>query len=91
MQTQTVVNDGNVVLQVQPTNANDSSAVMHRSLNANPPRVISAKGSYLELENGQKIFDATGGAAVSCIGHCDPRYVINVRYLGESTIILIQQ
>jgi adenosylmethionine-8-amino-7-oxononanoate aminotransferase len=31
--------------------------------------VKSAKGMYIYLENGQKILDATGGAAVSAIGH----------------------
>ncbi|CAG8417342.1 unnamed protein product [Penicillium salamii] len=31
--------------------------------------VKSAKGIYITLENGQQILDATGGAAVSAIGH----------------------
>ncbi|KAA8645095.1 hypothetical protein EYZ11_008145 [Aspergillus tanneri] len=34
-----------------------------------PPTVKSAEGIYFTLENGQKILDATGGAAVSAIGH----------------------
>ncbi|GFF59593.1 uncharacterized aminotransferase C1771.03c [Aspergillus udagawae] len=33
------------------------------------PTVKSAKGLYFTLENGQKVLDATGGAAVSAIGH----------------------
>ncbi|KAL3471471.1 pyridoxal phosphate-dependent transferase [Aspergillus californicus] len=34
-----------------------------------PPIVKSAEGIYFTLENGQKVLDATGGAAVSAIGH----------------------
>jgi adenosylmethionine-8-amino-7-oxononanoate aminotransferase len=38
-----------------------------------PLEVIAAQGQYLTLSTGQRIFDACGGAAVSCIGHGDPR------------------
>ena len=79
-----VVNDGNVVEQLlQPpgksdehTNRHDrlKSTVLHRSLHADPLRVLSAKGNHLHLSNGQRIFDATGGAAVACLGHGDERY-----------------
>ena len=37
--------------------------------------MVSTKGQYLTLSSGHKIFDACGGAAVSCIGHSDPRVV----------------
>lgn len=33
------------------------------------PTVKSADGLYFTLEDGQKVLDATGGAAVSAIGH----------------------
>lgn len=49
------------------------SAVLHRSLHTDPHRVVAAKGNYLHLTNGQKILDATGGAAVSCLGHGNER------------------
>ncbi|KAI1326236.1 exocyst complex protein exo70 [Xylariaceae sp. FL0255] len=45
------------------------SAVLHRSLKTNLPRLVGGKGNCLELEDGRKIFDASGGAAVACIGH----------------------
>jgi 4-aminobutyrate aminotransferase-like enzyme len=32
-------------------------------------KVVKASGTYLVLDNGQIILDATGGAAVVCIGH----------------------
>jgi adenosylmethionine-8-amino-7-oxononanoate aminotransferase len=50
------------------------SAVLHRSLHHKPLHVTSAKGNLLCLSNGQKIFDATGGAAVSCLGSGNKRY-----------------
>ena len=82
-----VVNDGNIVdgllgpLKSSVNGANNSSlngdirasAVLHRSLHCEPLRVVSAKGQYLELSNGQRIFDATGGAAVACLGHGNER------------------
>jgi adenosylmethionine-8-amino-7-oxononanoate aminotransferase len=76
-----IINDGNVVAKLSPPDSTDAantnkegrSAVLHRSLHHDPLRVVSAKGNYLQLDNGQKIFDATGGAAVACLGHGDQR------------------
>ena len=81
-----LINDGNVVDEPVATaktnalsnngakHAQSRSAVLHRSLHEDPLRVVASQGNYLQLSNGQKIFDATGGAAVSCIGHGDERY-----------------
>lgn len=41
--------------------------------NAPYAKIESAAGIYLTLENGQKILDATGGAAVVAIGHGNQR------------------
>jgi adenosylmethionine-8-amino-7-oxononanoate aminotransferase len=49
------------------------SAVFHRSLHADPISVIGANGNYLHLDDGRKLLDATGGAAVSCLGHANKR------------------
>lgn len=49
------------------------SSVLHASLSINPPKIISAKGHYLHTSTGSSIFDASGGAAVSSIGHANPR------------------
>lgn len=77
-----VVNDGNVVkttsahqqLNNEITNGEYArSSVLHRSLHHDPIRVELAKGNFLHLSNGQKIFDATGGAAVACLGHGNER------------------
>ena len=45
------------------------SAVLHRDLHRKTLEIVEAQGSYFTLSNGRKIFDASGGAAVSCIGH----------------------
>ena len=49
------------------------SSVLYSSLAASPPKIVSADGNYLNTEDGVKIFDATGGAAVACIGHSNTR------------------
>ncbi|KAI9711249.1 MAG: hypothetical protein M1820_002236 [Bogoriella megaspora] len=82
MSLQPLLNDGNVVLvdpqsdsqaQPFPDSKNTPSAVLHRSLHNDPHQVIGGQGLNLYLSNGQTILDATGGAAVSCLGHGHPR------------------
>lgn len=51
----------------------ETSFVLHRSLHAKPAYVVGAQGNYLHLSNGQRILDASGGAAVACLGHGDAR------------------
>ncbi|KAK0385428.1 hypothetical protein NLU13_7904 [Sarocladium strictum] len=43
--------------------------LMHRSLVFQPHKVASASGFELTLDNGRKVIDACGGAAVACLGH----------------------
>lgn len=74
----TIMNDGNAVVEPAATSNGTTqqmtvSSVLHRSLHYDPLRVISAEGNHLHLSNGQTIFDATGGAAVSCLGHGSKR------------------
>ncbi|KAL6822394.1 pyridoxal phosphate-dependent transferase [Trichoderma camerunense] len=51
------------------------SAVLHRDLKQEPFRIVSSSGFYIQFDDGRKILDATGGAAVSCIGHGDQRVI----------------
>lgn len=44
-------------------------ALLHRSLIERPYKVMNAAGSYLFLEDGRKILDGCGGAAVAILGH----------------------
>jgi adenosylmethionine-8-amino-7-oxononanoate aminotransferase len=46
--------------------------VFHRNPHTEPPVAVSGKGMYLVDADGKKYIDASGGAAVSCLGHGDP-------------------
>jgi adenosylmethionine-8-amino-7-oxononanoate aminotransferase len=50
-----------------------TSRVLHRSLRETPPKAIGGEGVWLIREDGRKVLDASGGAAVSCLGHQHPR------------------
>ena len=49
--------------------------VLHRSSRITPPLAISGHGVWLVEEGGREVLDASGGAAVSCLGHQHPRMV----------------
>jgi adenosylmethionine-8-amino-7-oxononanoate aminotransferase len=48
------------------------SHLMHRNLRALPPVAVSAKGIEIVDRDGNRYIDASGGAAVSCLGHGHP-------------------
>ena len=60
------------------------SYVFARKPNISLPKVIKGDGVYLIDSNGKKYLDASGGAAVSCLGH-NPKPVINavIQQLNE--------
>ncbi|WP_333705387.1 aspartate aminotransferase family protein [Ottowia beijingensis] len=49
-----------------------STHVFHRSLLTTPPVAVRGQGLWLEDAAGQRYIDASGGAAVSCLGHGHP-------------------
>lgn len=49
------------------------SHILHRLVRERPPVAVAGKGIWLTLDNGQKVMDASGGAAVACIGHGNAR------------------
>ncbi len=55
--------------------AQRTSRVLHRSLRDTPPKAIGGEGVYLIAEDGRRVLDASGGAAVSCLGHQHPRVI----------------
>ena len=65
--------------------AGQTSRVLHRSLRETPPKAIGGEGMWLIAEDGRRILDASGGAAVSCIGHQHPR-VIEAMLKGEGPL-----
>jgi len=49
--------------------------LLDRDLHKSFPIVTGGSGNYLYLLDGRTVFDATGGAAVSCIGHGNKRVI----------------
>jgi len=48
------------------------SHVLHRSLRAVPRTAVGASGVHITDSQGKQYIDASGGAAVSCLGHAHP-------------------
>lgn len=51
------------------------SHVLHRNISKPVPIVDSSDGNYLIDETGKRYLDASGGAAVSCLGHTNERVI----------------
>jgi adenosylmethionine-8-amino-7-oxononanoate aminotransferase len=51
------------------------SYVLHRNLLKNPPHAVKGHGAYLIDRSGKRYLDASGGAAVSCLGHSHPAII----------------
>jgi adenosylmethionine-8-amino-7-oxononanoate aminotransferase len=49
------------------------SRLFNRSARSSPHRIVSGSGNTILLGNGWKVLDASGGAAVSCIGRVNER------------------
>jgi len=48
------------------------TAILHRTPYS-PPVAVRAEGIYIDLEDGRRIIDAVGGAAVAYIGNSHPK------------------
>jgi adenosylmethionine-8-amino-7-oxononanoate aminotransferase len=46
--------------------------VLHRTFAHTPPVAVSGQGAWLTDQSGKRYLDASGGAAVSCLGHGHP-------------------
>lgn len=55
----------------RPTTMYDSR-VFHRQLQKRPPVAVGGEGVYIMDAEGRRYIDASGGAAVSCLGHGHP-------------------
>ncbi|MCB8874311.1 aspartate aminotransferase family protein [Acidisoma silvae] len=60
------------------------SHLLHRGLRDIPPQAVSAEGLIVRLADGREIIDASGGAAVSCLGHGHPRVIAALRAQVET-------
>ena len=47
------------------------SHVFPRNCHVSPPTAVAGEGCYLIAADGRRVFDGSGGAAVSCLGHSD--------------------
>lgn len=47
--------------------------VFHRTCGKTPPAAVKGDGCYVIDTEGKRYLDASGGAAVSCLGHSHPR------------------
>ena len=70
---ETVSREKNFVIGKLNDGVQASSAVIHRSLNHNPPQMVSADGTSLTLSNGHTVFDTSCGAGVACLGYNNKR------------------
>ncbi|MCC2111478.1 MAG: aminotransferase class III-fold pyridoxal phosphate-dependent enzyme, partial [Hyphomicrobiales bacterium] len=52
-----------------------ASHVLHREFKRSYPVVAGGNGAWLTDKSGKRYLDASGGAAVSCLGHNHPRVV----------------
>ncbi len=57
--------------------------VMHRSLVSSPAEAVGGGGLYIFDKSGQKYLDASGGAAVSCLGHQHPRILNAIKQQAD--------
>ncbi len=48
------------------------SRILHRQLRGQYPLAVSAQGCFITDASGKRYLDASGGAAVSCLGHGHP-------------------
>ena len=49
--------------------------LLHRSIHTPPRRAVSASGISFTDDHGKTYIDASGGAAVSCLGHAHPEVI----------------
>ena len=49
--------------------------VLHRMIGHDYPVAVRGEGVYIYDDTGKQYLDATGGAAVSCLGHAHPDVV----------------
>lgn len=60
------------------------SHVFHRQTRSDPPIAVRGEGLYIVDEAGRRYLDASGGAAVSCLGHGHPAVVAAIREQAEA-------
>jgi adenosylmethionine-8-amino-7-oxononanoate aminotransferase len=57
--------------------------VLHRNARTEPPIAVGGEGPYLVDNAGRRYLDASGGAAVSCLGHGHPAVISAIKRQAE--------
>nr|ATI20222.1 putative aminotransferase [Juglanconis oblonga] len=63
----------------KPRSYSTDSASFGRHLTKEYPKIVGGKGKFLFTSDSRKIFDASSGAAVSCLGHGNKRINMAIR------------
>ncbi len=53
--------------------------ILHRQISFTPPLCVGGEGPYLIDDTGKRYLDASGGAAVSCLGHGDADVIAAIK------------
>ncbi|MGP9659423.1 aminotransferase class III-fold pyridoxal phosphate-dependent enzyme [Halomonas sp. AOP31-B1-25] len=53
--------------------------ILHRSIGPTLPHAASAQGVYITDTTGRRYLDASGGAAVTSVGHAHPEVLAAMR------------
>jgi adenosylmethionine-8-amino-7-oxononanoate aminotransferase len=56
-----------------------ATRILHRDPRHLPPRAVRGEGAYLFDAEGRRYLDASGGAAVSCLGHGHPEVLAAIK------------
>ena len=57
----------------------DQTHVFHRHTAMDPPVAVGGDGVHILDRDGKRYLDASGGAAVSCLGHSHPAVIAAIR------------
>jgi hypothetical protein len=60
------------------------SHVFHRSLRQSYPTAVRGDGCYVVDSDGRRYLDASGGAAVSCLGHSHPKVIEAIKRQSDA-------
>lgn len=58
--------------------------VFYRQIHADLPQAVKGEGIYIIDAGGKRYLDASGGAAVSCLGHSDPDVIQAIKDQAET-------
>ena len=60
------------------------SHVLHRRTDWMPPTAVKGEGVFITDADGKQYLDASGGAAVSCLGHGHPKVIEAIKQQAET-------